>query len=89
MRLLVAALVVLVVGCGEDPEGAIINSWEGASLEQDYRFYPDGRAELMNRDHRTCRGICSFSNPGEMNCRLERLADLVVRSVRARSNNSS
>ncbi|MDX1527721.1 MAG: hypothetical protein R3337_03775 [Gammaproteobacteria bacterium] len=86
MRLLITALVVLVVGCSEDPESAVIGSWEGISLKQDFRFYPDGRAELMDPKHGTYRGNCRFVDSGEMSCRFERFAYPVVRRVRVRGN---
>ncbi len=86
VRLLILSLVVMIAGCSEDPRTGIIGSWEGISLKQDFRFYADGRAELLDRKHGAYRGRCSFLESGEMSCRFERFAYPVVRSVRVRGN---
>ncbi len=86
MRLLIITLVALVAGCGEDPEIAIVGSWAGISLKQDFRFYPDGRAELLDKKHGTYRGTCTFDFEDVMTCNFERFAYPVVRRVRVRGN---
>ena len=79
-------LFAAIAGCSEDPRSGIIGSWEGISLNQDFRFYQDGRAELIDRKHGIYRGTCTVSDEDLMTCNFERFAHPVVRTVRVRGD---
>lgn len=82
--ILIAALAV--TGCSEDPKTAIIGSWEGVTMPQDFEFYADGQAELIDRKHGTYEGNCSISDGDQLTCHFDRFAYPVKRTVRISGN---
>ena len=75
----------IITACTQNFETAIIGSWEGVSLKQNFHFYENGNVELNDLKHGVYRG--SYKITGDtLECKFERFAFPVVRTVRIKGD---
>ncbi|MDH3217015.1 MAG: DUF5640 domain-containing protein [Candidatus Krumholzibacteria bacterium] len=83
VAVLVFLLAVVLSACSSEVEPTIVGAWKGETIQQDFRFYDDGRIELNDRDNSQYRGTYTITEGNVMTCQFESsiFTSPVVRTV--------
>jgi len=71
IAVLVAALSLVLAGCGTEVTTGIVGDWKGETVKQDFHFHSDGKVDLKDPGGSTYAGTYTVTDSNTLTCTFQ------------------